>query len=162
MRNGPLPGGHRAVVRRCAAALALCFLSLSCGQTDAPTASSPGQGDAGSSTDGLIGALRSAGASAVFAETLPLPSNPFFTVETDRLTVNGHNVYVWDYATTAEVDAQAALVSPDGYEIGNSIVDWIGPPHFFRGSRVIALYVGSEDSLVSLLESVLGPQFAGS
>ncbi len=140
----------------------LCAVSLACGETDPPMGPSPGEGGPGPGTDNLIAALQAAGASVVRAEVLPRSSNPFFSVESTRLTVNGHNVNVWEYATSAEADAQAALISPNGAEIGNSIVDWIGPPHFYRGSQLIVLYVGREESLLSLLQDVLGPQIAGS
>ncbi len=150
-----------AIARRCAALL-LCAVSLACGETDPPMGPSPGEGGPGPGTDNLIAALQAAGASVVRAEVLPRSANPFFSVESARLTVNGHNVSVWEYATSTEADAQAALISPDGDEIGNSIVDWIGPPHFYRGSQLIVLYVGREENLLSLLQDVLGPQFAGS
>ena len=36
------------------------------------------------------------------------------------------------------------------------------PPHFYRQSRLIVLYVGSDRAIMTLLEGLLGPQFAGS
>lgn len=137
--------------------LVLCAVSLSCGKAEPPTG--PGSGSGG--IDVLIAALQDAGASVDRAGVLPQSSNPFFSVESTSLRVNGHTVHVWEYPTLAEADAQAALVSPGGSEIGYHMVDWIGPPQFFRGTRLIVLYVGDEESLLSLLESVLGPPFAG-
>jgi len=153
--GAPVEQVHVAAARRWAV-LVVCVASLCCGTT--PTDPSPSV----SGTDSLIAALQAAGASVVRAGVLPQDSNPFFSVATTRLTVDGHSVHVWDYPTAAEARAQAALISPGGYEIGNAIVDWIAPPHFYRGARIIVLYVGSEESLLSLLQDVLGPQFAGS
>jgi len=138
------------------AALVLCAVALSCGESDPPTGPDSGLGG----TDSLIAALQAAGASVVRAGVLPQSSNPFFSVESTSLRVNGHTVHVWEYRNSAEADAQVASVSPDGCEIGSSLVDWIGPPHFFRSTRLIVLYVGSEESLLLLLADVLGPPFA--
>ena len=38
---------------------------------------------------------------------------------------------------------------------------WVSTPHFYRSGEIIAVYVGTSQELPSLLESVLGPQFAG-
>jgi hypothetical protein len=144
----------RAAVRR--VALILCAVSLSCGEAEPPTGP-----DSYGGIDGLIAALQDAGARVDRAGVLPQSSNPFFSVGSTSLRVNGHTVHVWEYRRSAEADAQAALVSPGGFEIGHSMVDWIGPPHFFRSTRLIVLYVGTDEDLLSLLEDVLGPPFAG-
>jgi hypothetical protein len=41
------------------------------------------------------------------------------------------------------------------------MITWVAPPHFFQQGCVIVLYVGSDEEMISLLASVLGPQFAG-
>jgi hypothetical protein len=38
---------------------------------------------------------------------------------------------------------------------------WMDTPHFYKAGRIIALYIGSDKTIVGLLERVLGPQFAG-
>ena len=100
-------------------------------------------------------------------EVLPVSSNPFFSVDSTRLVVNGGHVSVWEYSTAGEAERQAHQVSPDGHDIqtgSTSIahVDWIAPPHFYRQSRLIVLYVGSDRGIMTLLEGRLGAQFAGS
>ena len=41
------------------------------------------------------------------------------------------------------------------------MASWIGPPHFYLAERLIVLYIGEDQSVIELLETVLGPQFAG-
>ena len=41
------------------------------------------------------------------------------------------------------------------------MVRWMAAPHFFRRSRVIALYLGNDPKVLSALQQVLGSQFAG-
>jgi hypothetical protein len=122
---------------------------------------SSGLGGVGSETQALSNALQAAGAEVVRGETIPRSSSPFFAVESVRLIVDGQSVWVWEYATTRLARRDAALVSDDGFRIGNSFVDWIGPPHFFHSSRLIVLYVGDDESLLALVRGILGPQFAG-
>jgi len=52
-------------------------------------------------------------------------------------------------------------VSSDGGSIGTSMVAWVDVPHFYKSGRIIVLYVGSETTVLDLLENAVGPQFAG-
>jgi hypothetical protein len=70
-------------------------------------------------------------------------------------------VQVFEYATTGALEADAATISPDGFRIGLTHIDWIAKPHFFKNSRLIVNYVGCNTETIGLLEVVVGPQFAG-
>jgi len=106
--------------------------------------------------------LRSTGADVERSGTV---SQPFFSVEGRLLTVNGETVQVFAYATLDEANAEAAGISPDGSsfqrEGAATIVTWIEPPHFFRRTVLLVLYVGGSNKVVGALEEVLGAQFAG-
>ena len=67
--------------------------------------------------------------------------------------------YVFD--TSAEAERAAASISADGRMVGNDMVTWIAPPHFFRGDHLIIGYLGSDRAVISLLERSLGRQFSG-
>ena len=114
----------------------------------------------GSVTDyvSLIDNLRAAGATVEPAGDV---SQPFFSVKGQVITVNGGEVQVFEYSADASADAEAALVSPDGGSVGTSMISWIAPPHFYKKSRLIVLYVGDNTAVIEALEGVLGPQFAG-
>jgi hypothetical protein len=86
---------------------------------------------------------------------------PFFSVPGQVITANGESVQVFEYADAAQADAEAEQVAPDGSSIGTTMATWIGPPHFYRADHLIVLYVGDNQSLMELLETLLGPQFAG-
>ncbi len=106
--------------------------------------------------------LRSTGADVERSGTV---SQPFFSVEGHLLTVKGETVQVFAYATIDEANAEAAGISPDGSsfqrEGAATIVTWIEPPHFFRRTVLLVLYVGGSNKVVGALEEVLGAQFAG-
>lgn len=106
----------------------------------------------------LVDSLRAANANVQPAGDI---TQPFFSVKGLIITVNGNDVQVFEYADVAAADAEAALVSPDGSSIGTTMVGWVAPPHFYQAEKVIVLYVGENKTVIDILESVLGPQFAG-
>ena len=107
----------------------------------------------------LIDALRAAGAvvEPVGERDLDLP----FSVEAQVIIVNGLEVFVLEYTDGVGADADAALVSADGYSIGTAMVLWIGTPHFYHAGELLVLYVGDSAAVTDVLEAVIGAQFAG-
>jgi len=85
----------------------------------------------------------------------------FFSVGGYAITVDGEHVQVYEYASEAAMAADAAEVSPDGYTVGRTKVEWIAPPHFYRAGRIIVVYAGTDATTTQRLTTVLGPQFAG-
>jgi hypothetical protein len=106
----------------------------------------------------LVDHLRAAGATAVPTGSV---TQPFFSVPGQVMTVKGEQVQIYEYADEEAANADAARISPDGGTIGNSMVDWVAPPHFYKGGQIIVLYVGTNKAVMHLLDTTLGPQFAG-
>ncbi len=106
----------------------------------------------------LVDALRAAGATVEPGDTV---EQVFFTVMGQIIKVNGADVQVFEYESAEAMEADAALVAPDGGSIGTSMVTWVATPHFFKTGRVLVLYVGDDAAILDLLKSVLGEQFAG-
>lgn len=106
----------------------------------------------------LLLALEQAGASAEAVDTV---EQVFFAPQGSIIAVNGVDVQVFEYESGQAMEAEAALVAPDGGSIGTNMVTWIDAPHFYKAGRIIVLYVGSDPATIELLESLLGPQFAG-
>ncbi len=111
--------------------------------------------------DSFIDSLLAIGAT-VEHETLPqVIVQDFFSVTGQVFKVNGEEVQLFEYSSQSEAEAQAALVSPDGSTIGTSMPFWVAPPHFYKAGKIIVLYIGENTTILDLLESVLGAQFAG-
>lgn len=145
--------------------LGLVVLCGACAsQATPPTTPPDGSGATlpagGPATDQLVADLRSLGARV---ELLGEVEQPFFSVRGTLLSVNdsGPRVQVFEYRSEQEAAAQAARVSPDGYQVGLTQVDWLATPHFFRSGVLVVLYVGDAQEVISALATVLGPQFAG-
>jgi hypothetical protein len=112
----------------------------------------------------LIDALRGKSVTVEISGTV---SEPFLNPQsgtTVRLSggplTTPADVQLFEYASASAAGADAARIRPDG-SIANAIIDWIAPPHFFLKGRVLVIYVGSDSAVLSLLQSLLGRQFAG-
>jgi len=107
---------------------------------------------------GVVNGIRSEGAEVTPAGGV---SQEFLSAKGQAITVNGEQVQVFEYADESAVEADASKVSPDGGTVGTTMITWVARPHFFRSGKVIVLYVGDDVSVLKVLETVLGPQFAG-
>ncbi len=118
---------------------------------------------------GLIAALQAAGAEAAAAGTFTAAD---LTGRPSLLRVNGEDLQIYTYPDPAAAAREAGFVSPDGSQIVMpdpadpaqrtvSMIDWIATPHFYRSGRLIVTYIGDNLEMLTLLETVLGPQFAG-
>lgn len=113
------------------------------------------------SAQALVPLLEHVGARVSIAEQMPRESSPFFSVTAQRLLVNGQSVHVFQYADEASASADAARVAPSGTPIGSTQITWVDPPRFYMRGRLIVLYVGRDEEVSSMLETVLGQPFAG-
>jgi hypothetical protein len=108
--------------------------------------------------DILVERLQDAGATV---EPTGNSNQPFFTPQGQVIAVDGQDVQVFEYATAADADSEADLVSPDGASVGTFMMTWIATPHFYKSGKFIVLYVGDLSDTITILEGALGPQFAG-
>lgn len=138
------------------AALAVLLISLNACADKTPTIPSDV-----TSTQILVQQLQSRGATVTVAETMPLQSNPFFSVPATRLVVNGENASVFEYRDDPSAEADAAKVHPSGTPIGSAQITWIAPPRFYRSTRLIVIYAGGSEDVATRFETVLGRPFAG-
>ncbi|HSF27998.1 MAG TPA: hypothetical protein VLA53_03105 [Nitrosopumilaceae archaeon] len=108
----------------------------------------------------LVAAIKSRGILVEYVDELAAETSSF-SVPTKVISVGGADVQVFEFQSESDANAASLTVSDDGTEIGTSIIHWIGPPHFYTQGKLIVLYVGENSEITSLLEDLLGPQFAG-
>ncbi|MEO7839674.1 MAG: hypothetical protein ABIU06_10010 [Anaerolineales bacterium] len=106
----------------------------------------------------LVAALQAEGAAIEAGDPV---EQDFFSPLGNIIKVNGADVQVFEYESAEAMENEASQVAPDGGSIGTSMVMWVDPPHFYKAGRIIVLYIGSDETVLSLLEQVLGKQFAG-
>jgi hypothetical protein len=145
--------------------LALSVLALAVGCAHAATVAHPARSSS-SELGALVTNLRSQGASVKVKGPV---SEPFFSASGTLLTVNGQEIRVMGFGTSAAATEAASAVATDGYSIGStehglttiSQVDWVDMPHFYRKGSLIAIYVGKDTGTTLLLSQVMGTSFAG-
>ncbi len=71
------------------------------------------------------------------------------------------DIQLFEYGSASAASAEAKRISSDGSGTATTRISWVAPPHFFLKGRVMVLYVGSDAAALSLLQGLLGPQFAG-
>ena len=109
-------------------------------------------------TEEFIEALREQGVDAERGDSV---EQAFFSVIGDYVNFNDESVQVFEYDSPETMESDAALVAPDGGSIGTSMVTWVATPHFYKKGRILVFYIGDNAETLKLLETVLGPQFAG-
>jgi hypothetical protein len=106
----------------------------------------------------LIAGLQAAGATVEVGDSI---TQDFFSVKGQTVKVNGVDLQVFEYENADAMEKDASEVAPDGGSIGASMVMWMDTPHFYKAGRIIALYLGKDQTILGLLNKVIGPQFAG-
>lgn len=76
-------------------------------------------------------------------------------------------VYVYDSAEAAKEDSLCidetgfSFTQGDGDESVSTIVEWISVPHYYLYENIIVEYVGTDEDIISVIETVCGESFAG-
>ncbi len=106
----------------------------------------------------LIAAIQSRGLLVEQKETI---DDSAFAVPTKVISVAGMDIQVYEFESESDTDAAKQIISPDGTEIGLSVIRWIDNPHFYSQGKLIVQYIGQNPEILNLLDSLLGNQFAG-
>jgi hypothetical protein len=112
--------------------------------------------EASENYENLTEALQTAGLDVESAGDI---EDPFFDVETQLLTAGDTRIEVFQFQDEAAAEEAAATINPSGTIIDTTTVDWLEPPHFYRHGRLLVLYAGSDEVVLSVLGDVLGEPF---
>lgn len=84
-----------------------------------------------------------------------------FAANPQVLSVNNEDIWVFEYRSERDAKEELAQVAPDGTAVAGKQIHLVGSPHFFQNGTLVVFYEGSNQDILSLLESLLGPQIAG-
>lgn len=101
----------------------------------------------------LVDALRAAGATVDAMEEV---EQAFFSVMGQKIKVNDAEIQVFEYSDETARKADSDQISPDGTNIGTSMITWVNQPNFWAKGRIIVLYVGKDAATIDLLSGSLG------
>ena len=88
-------------------------------------------------------------------------ASPYFNIDGRQIQVSGENVQIFEFNNAISAWIARLQVSPDGYSINQQDIQWLSTPHFYSTGRYIVLYNGDNFDLISIIENLLGSQFAG-
>jgi len=97
----------------------------------------------------------------ITANMIEILDDSSFSVPTIVIELNGEMIQVYEFPSEIDAKNASETVSKDGTEIGLSIIRWMDEPHFYNKGKLIVQYIGHTSEMLSLLESLLGNQFAG-
>lgn len=80
----------------------------------------------------------------------------FFSVPPYFVDVNGERISVYEFSDIETTNSQAETISEDGCKIGNSFIEWVDKPHFYKKGKLIVGYAGSDNQLLKSLKKILG------
>lgn len=154
-----------------AALAVVCLLLGACGATTAGTAAggqhttAAPQSPAAGEYSALLSAFR--GAHFTVFDGGATASQQFLTVSGKKVFVDGQALEIYQYATAGDATKDSHNIDDDACLIhkisgGTTMVSWDQPPHLYKKDRLIVIYVGSDYSIIDVLVTQLGPQFAGS
>lgn len=86
---------------------------------------------------------------------------PYLAASGVILRVDGQPLQVFQYADAAALAADVAGLAPNASSINGVPLAWPAAPHFWRKGGLLVLAVSDDAGLVELIDSVLGPAFAG-
>ena len=113
-------------------------------------------------TDSFTEALRASGADVTQEGDVSLA---FLHTRGTVLRVGDQHVQVYQYDADTDARSDAARFSRDGAwvssDIGATLINWFATPHLYQMSSLIAVYIGDQNTMLTLLESLLGAPFAG-
>ncbi len=129
--------------------------------TVAPTLSVPNTGATVSPTTptsyaALYTAL--AGMSNITVQQQGAIQQPYFDVQAQLLSINGQQVQVFEFNSVSARQEAQNTISNTGSTIGNYVPSFVSTPHFWSSGRMLVLYVGQDQQVISSLDSVLGTQ----
>lgn len=104
----------------------------------------------------LIDALRASGLSV---NPVARVQQPVLSGSGETVQVNSETIQVYEYPDGKAAQDDAAKVQPNGTVPGVS-VNWPGPPHFYLKERIIVIYPGNDQTVLTALEGALGKPFA--
>lgn len=134
--------------------LLAALVALGCSDPVDPC--SPGEPAQGVPFFDLVGSLRQAGAQV--EELGQRLDQTLFSVPTQVLAVDGHEVLMWEHCGGASLRRDMGLLGIGVDAVDPPVIHLGSQDHVYAVARVVAWYVGSDPDLIDLLTEVLGPE----
>ena len=84
---------------------------------------------------------------------------PCLLVNPKVVLANGGTVEIYEYENAETVGIAVRGILPNRFETADVEVEPYF--HYYRGNKLVVRYIGDDAEVIAVLESALGPQFAG-
>jgi hypothetical protein len=81
-------------------------------------------------------------------------------VSGQEVFIDGVPIEVYEFPTEKAFDEVRSTIRPRGDIVGDAIINW-NAPRFYDAGRLLVLYFGDKQRTRDVLDSLLGPAFAG-
>jgi hypothetical protein len=107
----------------------------------------------------LLGAFQAIGLDVEPGETVQQPLIP---VDGQTLMANDEQIQIFEFADEASRSEVSDQISVDGYNIGGTMVNWIDSPTIWASGQLIVIYLGTNESNIGTLSTILDNPIASS
>lgn len=106
----------------------------------------------------LLGDLRASGVKVESAGDVTIP---FFSVKGHLIRVNDNDIQVFEFEDPDLASTQLVALEAARNAMVSGTVTPSPATHIYEKGRLIAVYVGSDGNVKSVLQKIMGPQLAG-
>lgn len=92
----------------------------------------------------------------------------FLPTKRKRMVIGEESIDIYVYSNNKKMENDAKNIDSGGCEytspgiFSKSInVSWVSYPHFYKKGKIIVLYVGTNEKIISDLKDIFGEEFAG-
>ncbi|MCM1989936.1 hypothetical protein [Oceanirhabdus seepicola] len=92
----------------------------------------------------------------------------FLPTTRKRMVIGEEAIDIYLYSNNKKMEKDAKNIDSGGCEYTSTSifsksvnVSWVSEPHFYKKGKLIVLYVGTNEKIISDLKDIFGEQFAG-
>ena len=85
------------------------------------------------------------------------------SVQSKNYTLNGETVTVYEYDTngSSTLESDLGSINSDGTIINGTKMEWANAPHIYKKGRIVVVYDGKNESVLTTLNDLLGSPLIG-
>lgn len=90
-------------------------------------------------------------------------SKSLFSVKNDDYTLNGDKISIYEYDENDKdkLEGDLKTITDNGMIINGAKVSWTNAPHFYKKGRIIVVYDGNNESILTALKEILNKPLLG-
>ena len=85
------------------------------------------------------------------------------SVQSKNYTLNGEKITVYEYDTkdVSTLESDLGKINSDATTINGTKMEWVKAPHIYKKGRIVVVYDGNNESVLTTLKDLLGTPLIG-